>query len=340
MNLKIYKGIIPILWNRDCTCFPYFEENTKERKAYKMSSTQTNISINRQHKDRLFTMIFGDNKNKKNILSLYNALHGTNYTNEDDVDITTIEDALYINMKNDVSILLDSYLSLWEHQSTFNPNMPIRGLIYYGNLYNSYIETKELPIYNSSLVKLPTPRYFVFYNGTTKREPIEKLKLSDAFIHEDTTHEFEWTATMINLNKGKNEELLSKCKPLSDYMTLINKINQYKIDATLHDAVERAINECIEENILADFLRKHRGDVMNTCLTEFSEELYKKGLLEEGRELGLEEGRELGLEEACIQNAKHFFENGATYELVRASIKQLSDDRLQEIYNEVMASKK
>lgn len=302
-----------------------------------MSNTQANVSINRQHKDRLFTMIFGDNKNKKNILSLYNALHNTNYTNEDDVEITTIEDALYINMKNDVSFLLDNCLSLWEHQSTFNPNMPVRGLMYYGNLYNSYIDERCLPIYDSKLVKLPLPKYIVFYNGTAKHEAIKKLKLSDAFIQEDSNHEFEWTATMINLNKGKNDELLSKCKVLSDYMTLINKINYYKKTTDiLKDAIELAINECIEENVLADFLKKQRGDVMLTCLTEFSEELYKKGLLEKGRELGREEG----LEEASIENAKNFFNNDVSYEVVRQSIKHLTDEQLQKIYAEVMAEKK
>lgn len=133
---------------------------------------------------------------------------------------------------------------------------------------------------------------------------------------------------MINLNKGKNEELLSKCKPLSDYMILINKINAYKkSEATLHDAVERAINECMEEDVLTDFLRKQRGDVMLTCLTEFSEQLYKKGLLEEG------------YEKASIDNARKFFKNGASFELVRASIEHLTDEQLQEIYDEVMASK-
>jgi len=289
-----------------------------------MSNTQTQFSINRQHKDRLFTMIFGDKSNKKNILSLYNALYGTNYTNELDVDITTLEDVIYIKMKNDVSFLLDSYISLWEQQSTFNPNMPIRGLMYYGNLYNSYINERCLPIYGSSLVKLPTPKYIVFYNGSDKHKPIEKLKLSDAFINKDASHEFEWTATMINLNKGKNDELLAKCKPLSDYMTLINKISHYKnTEKTLKDAVERAINECIEENVLKDFLRKHRGDVMSNCLTEFNEEAYKKGLCEE----------------TSIENARNFFQNGASYELVRASIKHISDEKLQEIYNEIMTTK-
>ena len=152
-------------------------------------------------------------------------------------------------------------------------------------------------------------------------------------MNEDSSHEFEWTATMVNLNEGKNDELLAKCKPLSDYMTLINKINCYKkIMNTLKDAVERAINECIEENVLADFLRKHRGDVMSNCLTEFNEEAYKKGLLEEGREIGLEEN--------SIENARNFFQNGASYELVRASIKYLSDEKLQEIYNEIVTTEK
>ena len=102
-------------------------------------------------------------------------------------------------------------------------------------------------------------------------------------------------------------------------------------EATLHDAVERAINECMEEDVLADFLRKQRGDVMLTCLTEFSEQLYKKGLLEEGRELGIEE--------ASIDNARKFFKNGVSFEIVRASIEHLTDEQLQEIYDEVMNSK-
>ncbi len=261
-----------------------------------MSNTNETISINRKHKDRLFCLLFGDEKNKHNILSLYNALNNTNYTNTEDVEITTIEDAVYIKMKNDVSFLVDSYLSLWEQQSTFNPNMPIRGLMYYGNLYNTYIDERGLNIHGSKLVKLPTPQYIVFYNGATNKKPIQKLHLSDAFMHKDVNAEFEWTATMINLNQGKNEELLSKCKVLSDYMAFIQKIKYYKgKTATIKEAVELAINECIENDILAEFLKKQRSDVMGNCLTEFNEEVYRNGLIEEGREQGREEGYELGI---------------------------------------------
>lgn len=189
-------------------------------------------------------------------------------------------------MKNDVSFLIDSYLSLWEQQSTFNPNMPLRGLMYYGNLYNSYINDMGLNVYSSGLVQIPTPKYIVFYNGTTNRRPIEKLKLSDAFMQKDLEKEFEWTATMINLNVGKNDELLTKCKVLADYMTLINKIREHKRKTkNIKEAVELAVNECIHEDVLVDFLKKHRGEVMSNCLTEFNEEVYRKGLLEEGREL-------------------------------------------------------
>lgn len=261
----------------------------KEGKV-KMSNTNDNISINSKHKDRLFCMLFGREENKHNILSLYNALNNSNYTNCDDIELTMIENAIYMKMKDDVSFLIDSYLSLWEQQSTFNPNMPVRGLMYYGSLYNSYIEERGLNIYGSGLVKLPTPQYVVFYNGTRNRAAVEKLKLSDAFVQEESNGEFEWTATMINLNYGKNEELLSKCKVLSDYVILINKIRRHqKRNNNVKEAINLAITECIEEGILAEFLKKHRGEVMLSCLTEFNEEIYRAGLLKEGREEGLKE---------------------------------------------------
>ncbi len=250
-----------------------------------MSNTNENITINEKYKDRIFCLLFGREEYKENILSLYNALNDSNYENVDDIEITTIEDALYIKMKNDVSFLIDSYLTLWEQQSTFNPNMPVRGLMYYGNLYNSYIHNRGLNIYRASLIKLPTPKYVVFYNGTTNRDSIEKLRLSDAFMHEDVDHEFEWTATMINLNKGKNEELLEKCKVLADYMVLINKIRVYKKEmGNIKDAVNRAVDECIQEGRLVEFLEKHRGEIMANVLTEFNEEVFVRSMKEEGRE--------------------------------------------------------
>ena len=170
-----------------------------------MTEIQKTVGVNRKYKDRLFRLRFGSEEYKVDILSLYNALNGTFYSNPDDITITTIDDVIYIKMKNDVSLIIDGNLPLWEQQSSINPNMPIRGLMYFGNLYDQYIKVNKLNIYGKKLQRIPTPQYIVFYNGEEDYEPVTKLKLSDAFIHADHSGEFEWTATVYNLNRGKNE---------------------------------------------------------------------------------------------------------------------------------------
>lgn len=240
--------------------------------------------INVQYKDRLFRLLFGSEALKDNILSLYNALNGTKYNKPEEIELYTIDDVIYIKMKNDVALILDSYLSLWEQQSSYNPNMPVRGLMYFGKLYDKYIETNELNIYGSKLIKIPTPRYVVFYNGNKDAEPIEELKLSDAFIVSDTSNKFEWTATMYNLNEGKNNDLLNRCKPLSDYMTLINRIREYQKTLELSVAVDKAIDDCINDGILAEFLVSHRAEVRDMCITEYNEKSFVNGIRAEESE--------------------------------------------------------
>ena len=242
-----------------------------------------NVTINTKYKDRLFCLLFGDEGNKENILSLYNALNQTNYTDVSDVEITTIDDVIYIKMKNDVSVLIDSYLSLWEQQSTFNPNMPLRGLMYFGKLYSRYIRGNGINIYGKTFVKIPTPKYVVLYNGAKNRPAVEKLRLSNAFIH-DSQGEFEWTATMLNLNKGKNDALLNSCKVLSDYMELINKIRLYQKTMSFQNAVNAAIDDCIANDILTNFLIVHRAEVLDVCITEYDEKTFVAGIKQEGIE--------------------------------------------------------
>ena len=137
------------------------------------------IKVNREYKDRLFRMIFGAEENKHYLLSLYNAINHTSYTKKEDIEITTLEDVIYVKMKNDVSFLLDSQLSLYEHQSSYNPNMPLRGMMYFSHLYLQILSKQKRDIYSNSLVKIPTPRYIVFYNGDEKEEEYIELKLSD-----------------------------------------------------------------------------------------------------------------------------------------------------------------
>lgn len=260
--------------------------------------TEAEIKINREHKDRLFRLIFGREENKKNLLELYNALNDTHYSKLDDLQLTTIDDVIYMGMKNDVSILIHSRMALFEHQSTYNPNMPIRGLMYISKLYDKYIEENELNLYGKTLIKLPTPQYIVFYNGKDVCEDEVILRLSDAFATEKKPEGYEWTARMLNINHGRNRELMEKCKVLRDYAILIDKIKRYtKQNKNIKDAVNQAVEECINEDVLADFLRKHRAEVMDVCITEYNEERVLDAIREESYAEGCEEGREEGRKE-------------------------------------------
>ncbi len=265
--------------------------------------------VNREYKDRLFRLLFGTEEMKENILQLYNALNGSHYENISDLELTTIEDVIYIRMKNDVSFLFDSFLSVWEQQSTFNPNMPVRGLMYFGMLYEKYIKSNGINIYNKSLKKIPTPRYVVFYNGVEERPAVEKLKLSDAFINEDKSGDFEWTAIEYNLNKGKNDQLLENCQPLREYMELINRIRKFSQEYEIEKAVDMAVDSCIRDGILKEFLEKHKAEVCGMVLTEFDEKAFAEDMREEGRIEGLEEGLVRGHAEEKIENISNLMQN-------------------------------
>ena len=247
--------------------------------------------VNRKHKDRLFRKIFGYEKYRGNLLSLYNALNDTNYTNPDDMELTTIDNVIYMGMKNDVSCIIDSRMHLYEQQSSFNPNMPLRGLLYFGKLYNKYIKKNRLNIYGSHLIKIPTPQYYVFYNGIQNYPDRKVLKLSDAFQKKQTVGDFEWTAIMLNINYGKNNKLMEQCQILREYAILIDTIRRYqKMYDDTEEAVTRAVDECIEKSILVDFLLEHKSEVIDMCLTEYNEEETMKMFKEEAREEGREEG--------------------------------------------------
>ncbi len=273
------------------------------------------MEINRQYKDRLFRLLFGKEDCRDNILSLYNALQGTDYTNAGDIELTTIEDAIYIGMKNDVSFIIDDHMPLWEQQSTYNPNMPVRGLMYYGKLYDAYMAKEHRQIYSSSLIKLPTPQYIVFYNGNTKRPLYEQMRLSDAFFDNDVKDMYEWTADVYNLNCRENNDLLEACKPLADYSELVRRINERwhrgMTKEEAQKAVDEAVASCIRDGILVDFLTKHRAEVVDVCLTEFDEKAYAETLLEDGRKIGLEEGR------AAILDALRALSSGKSEEYLR-----------------------
>ena len=245
-------------------------------------------NANREYKDRLFRFVFGAEENKAYLLSLCNVVSGTD---ADAIEITTLSDAIYIKMKNDISFLIDSQMNLFEHQSTFNPNMPLRGMEYFAELYGNYIKVNGLNIYVNSLQKIPTPRYFVFYNGTEEQPDVMKLKLSDAFQIPDDSGEFEWTATMININYGHNQKLLEKCQPLHEYARFVNLVREYSETMNLKEAIDLAVEQVKEWECIGDFLYRWKSEVSVMLLTEFDQKSYDNGLIKVGVEKGKEEER-------------------------------------------------
>ena len=311
------------------------------------------ISVNRKFKDGLFRFVFG--QNKSNLLSLYNALNGTSYDREEDLTVTTLEDVIYVKHKNDISMLLEGTLNLYEHQSTFSPNMPLRGLFYFADLYRQMIPDGEV-LYGSRLFKIPKPRYVVFYNGIDKRleKDVVKLRLPDAFeeqepageceeselsgvhskheqselsgefneekpldevcgsdevrsselphVHNkheqsEPTCDYEWTANVVDINKGRNEKLKDDCRTLKEYCMFVEEVRSgISAGQALYDAVSAAVDKCIEEGVLEEFLSRHRREVREMCLTEFNEEKYKEVIYKDGYEDGVEAGKAKGLE--------------------------------------------
>ena len=215
---------------------------------------------------------------------MYNAVNGSSYSDLRDLEIITLTNAVYIKMKNDVAYLVSGNIAIYEHQSSVNLNMPLRGFMYLGELYSKILKRDGAGIFNSRLVKIPTPQYLVFYNGTKDLPERSKLRLSDAFINPRADNDYEFTATVYNINLGKNEKLLDSCKPLKGYSTFVDMVRRNSEIMPPERAVDDAVRECIDNNILKDVLSEERSAVMLEMLTTFDEKVYEEGLREEGRE--------------------------------------------------------
>ena len=224
--------------------------------------------VNRSYKDTLFRMLFQE---KEALLSLYNAVGQTDYKDASQLEIVTLENAIYMNMKNDLAFLINLELNLYEHQSTWNPNMPLRDLFYVAKEYEQLIRKETL--YSSRLVKLPVPRFLVFCNGRMP-DQAEKivLKLSDSFEKRTGEPELELKVTVLNINAGCNETLMNACRLLKEYSLYVARVRSYASQMDMNAAVNRAVEECISEGILADFLLKSRAEVVAMSIFEYDEE--------------------------------------------------------------------
>ena len=258
-----------------------------------MDRNQERVFVRNKHKDLLFQRVFAD---KRDMLDLYNALNGTNYTDIDALSIVTLEDAIYMSIKNDLSFIVASTLNLYEHQSTINPNMPLRGLVYLAKEYRTYYDNSDQSIYSRKLIKLPRPQYIIFYNGTEEQPEEKYLRLSDAFEPAGNGEEpmLECIAKQININYGYNQKLLDTCKRLHDYSYFINEIRANITEGLiLSEAISQAMDTCIRKEILVDILSKQRSEVYDMLLTEFDEERYERTLRQDAYEDGREDVNKL-----------------------------------------------
>ena len=279
------------------------------------------LHVVRNQKVTVFRMLF---REKKELLELYNALNDSAYNSPEDLTICTLENAIYMNFKNDISFLLDSEMNLYEHQGSYNPNMPLRDLVYIAKQLEKY--TRDETIYSSTLVKIPVPRFVVFYNGTDGQPERQILRLSDAFEKETAEPELELKVLMLNINFGHNKELMEKCRTLREYSQYVDRVRKYAKRMRIEEAVERAVTECIREGILADFLSSQRAEVIAVSIFEYNEEEemrkiraseYKNGK-EDGIAQGIKQGIEQGIEQGMVETCK---ELGVSFEQTVARLK-------------------
>ena len=239
------------------------------------------LPVNRIYKDRLYKMIFND---KSELLKLYNAINGTHYDDPAMLTITTLDNAIYMTMENDLSFIIDMRLALYEQQSTVNPNLPLRFLMYIADIYSAYV--KDINIYSSKKLQIPLPSFVIFYNGVQSQPDRAEFLLSELFHPTSNEPALELKAVMLNINKGHNQELMNACHTLRDYSEYVARIRTYSGKMPLADAVEKTITECIQENILQDFLLKNRAEAKAMSIYEYDEEktmrMFRKETLEDG----------------------------------------------------------
>ncbi len=244
-------------------------------------------NVTRNYKDNVFCMLYRD---KENLLSLYNAVNGTNYQHAEKLEVITLDFAICVNMHNDVAFLVDSCLNLYEQQSTPNPNMPLRNLYYIAEELKKMIPMRKL--YHSTLVKIPVPKFVTFYNGVRAQPTETTLRLSDLYETKVEKPELELTIRQINVNSKCGTDILEKCESLGGYMAFVDKVRaKLKAGTESKEAVAEAVDECIREGILFKFFMEHRNEVIEMGIYDYNAEEHDEVLREESIAIGITKGR-------------------------------------------------
>lgn len=257
---------------------------------------------NRKVRDTVFCHYMST---EPHLLELFNALKGTSYTDSDNININTLEGSFYSNLKNDISFLLDGIIIvLIEHQTTINPNMPLRFLSYLDELYRRLTSSQSAKIYGSVLIKVPAPEFYVFYDGDDISFDHKLLKLSDAF--ETPSENLELIAHVYNLADGKSQKLKKKCQSLLEYSIFSNRYKFYrKQNLSIDEAVHKSVHYCLEHDVMTEYLKNHQEEVIDMFGFEWNEQEAREALLKAGEARGEARGEAKGSFNATINNIKN-----------------------------------
>ncbi len=244
----------------------------------------------KEYRSNVFSMLLEE---KENALQVFNALNDSKYEDTELVEVLRLENSIIISVRNDASFVIDGQLNIYEHQSTYNPNMPLRGLFYFVDIVKKLVNDKDL--YGKKLIQIPTPHFCVFYNGVNERPKEEIFRLSDAFEKKTEQPELELLCRCININPGKNVDFLDKCQVIREYTLFIERVNHNRKNGfDYREAIENAIDECIKDKILVEFLKTRRNEVLEVMTIDMTWERREELIRQEEREEGRAEGREEG----------------------------------------------
>ena len=289
--------------------------------------------MNRKYKDTVFRMLFG--KDKKALLSLYNAVNGTSYTDEESLEINTLENAIYVGFYNDVSCIFHDDLNLYEHQSTLNPNLPLRDLFYVAELLTEYTGMrKDFELFSSKRQEIPTPRFVVFYNGQESLSK-EEYRLSDLFKKKEDHPQLELAVRVVNVNNGEQNDVMRNCRILREYADFVSTVRRYlENEADKEEAMRKALDDCVARGILKEFLLRNRVRVMKASLYEYDAEHQRKVDRQDGFEEGYGKGHSEGYgkgrsekiddyEKRLAENAQRLVEKEREIEMLRKRLGEI-----------------
>ena len=259
---------------------------------------------NREIKNSVFVDLFYEDESAEaNEIALFNAIHDKPLPEGTKIRRFRVDNTIYMNFQNDISFDAGGKVIVFgEHQSTVNENMPLRSLLYIGRAYERLVPPRSR--YKKKIVFLPTPEFYTFYNGKEKWEKEKELRLSDAYIVKDGEPSLKLKVKVINIRPEEHHEILERCQVLKEYSQFMEIVQNYQISGE-EEPYKKAIKECIEKGILADYLMRKGSEVVNMLLDEYDYEtdieVQREEAREEGRKQGREEGQKKGREEGRIE---------------------------------------